>query len=109
MRARIKIRILACLAIMIGAICAMFGCVSRKEQDRRNEELVAAYPEEVKAYLEEKYGREFCVSSEREAGEGSPIPFAESYLHMIILHGRMRRMDMLFGHPCIQCLWMTIE
>ena len=79
MRAGNKIRILACLAVMIGAICAMSGCMSRKEQDRRNEELVAAYPEEVKAYLEEKYGREFCVSSEREAGEGSPIPFAESY------------------------------
>lgn len=81
MRARIKIRILACLAVMIGAICAMSGCMSRKEQDRRNEELVAAYPEEVKAYLEEKYGREFCVNPKRRGGGGSPIPFAsEDYI-----------------------------
>nr|WP_300809118.1 hypothetical protein [uncultured Acetatifactor sp.] len=76
MRARNKIRILACLAIMIGAICIMSGCMSRKEQDRRNEELVAAYPEEVKAYLEEKYGREFCVDPKPIGGGGSPIPFA---------------------------------
>ena len=81
MRTRIKIRILACLVIMIGAICTMSGCVSRKEQDRRNEELVAAYPEEVKAYLEEKYGREFCVNPKRRGGGGSPIPFAsEDYI-----------------------------
>ena len=81
MRARNKIRILACLAIMIGAICMMSGCMSRKEQDRRNEELVAAYPEEVKAYLEEKYGREFCVNPKRRGGGGSPIPFAsEDYI-----------------------------
>lgn len=76
MRARNKIRILACLAIMIGAICAMSGCVSRKEQDRRNEELMAAYPEEVKAYLEEKYGREFCVDP-KPIGRGEarfPLP-----------------------------------
>ena len=80
MRARIKIRILACLAIMI-AICMMSGCMSRKEQDRRNEELVAAYPEEVKAYLEERYGREFCVNPKRRGGGGSPIPFAsEDYI-----------------------------
>ena len=75
MRARIKIRILACLAIMI-AICMMSGCMSRKEQDRRNEELVAAYPEEVKAYLEERYGREFCVNPKPIGRGGSPIPFA---------------------------------
>ena len=75
MRVRIKIRILACLAIMI-AICMMSGCMSRKEQDRRNEELMAAYPEEVKAYLEEKYGREFCVDSKPIGRGGSPIPFA---------------------------------
>ena len=75
MRVRIKIRILACLAIMI-AICMMSGCMSRKEQDRRNEELVAAYPEEVKAYLEERYGREFCVDPKPIGRGGSPIPFA---------------------------------
>ena len=71
-----KVGVITCM-VVAGVICVISGCKS--QQDRRNEEFMAAYPEEVKAYLEEKYGREFCVSSEREAGEGSPIPFAESY------------------------------
>lgn len=75
MRAKNKIRIMSCLA-MIGIICVLTGCVSRKEQQRRNEELMAAYPEEVKAYLEEKYGREFYVDPKPIGRGGSPIPFA---------------------------------
>lgn len=70
---KMKRRIIAYLVI-IGAVCAISGC--RSEQDRRNEELMEAYLEEIKAYLEEKYGREFCVDSKRRGGSGSPIPFA---------------------------------
>ena len=83
MRAGNKIRILACLAVMIGAICMMSGCMSRKEQDRRNEELVAAYPEEVKAYLEEKYGREFCVNPKRRGGGWKPNSFCLGGLYYL--------------------------
>lgn len=35
------------------------------------------YPDEIKAYLEEKYGREFCVVFKPESGAGSPVPFAK--------------------------------
>lgn len=72
-----KVGVITCM-VVAGVICVISGCRSRQreEQKRRNEELVAAYPEEVKAYLEEKYGREFCVDPKPIGGGGSPIPFA---------------------------------
>ena len=103
MRVRIKIRILACLAIMI-AICMMSGCMSRKEQDRRNEELVAAYPEEVKAYLEERYGCEFCVNPKRRGGaEAQSLLPRRTILPINMLHMKMRKMVMPFGQKYIRC------
>ena len=77
-----KVGVITCM-VVAGVICVISGCKSRQreEQKRRNEELVAAYPEEVKAYLEERYGREFCVNPKRRGGGGSPIPFAsEDYI-----------------------------
>lgn len=73
---------MACL-VMIGAICAMTGCMSRKEQKKQNEELMAAYLEEVKAYLEEKYGREFCVNPKRRGGGWKSNPFCLGGLYYL--------------------------
>lgn len=68
-----KVGVITCM-VVAGVICVISGCKS--QQDRRNEEFMAAYPEEVKAYLEEKYGREFCVDPKPIGRGGSPIPFA---------------------------------
>ena len=73
-----KVGVMTCM-VVAGVICMISGCRSRQRE--RNEELVAAYPEEIKAYLEEKYGREFCVNPNPRGGGGSPIPFAsEDYI-----------------------------
>jgi len=56
------------------------GCVNssmrKKEEQARQEEIKAGYPEEIKAYLEEKYGREFCVSPTWESMDNGPVPLA---------------------------------
>ncbi|MDE7478089.1 MAG: hypothetical protein K2M91_09090 [Lachnospiraceae bacterium] len=86
-----KVIIIICL-IIIGVTCYR-GRKEKKEkqekkeeQERQNEELVAAYPEQIKAYLKEKYGREFCVNPRwrgvggNRSENGNPIPFAvETY------------------------------
>ncbi len=80
MRVKTKFGIIMCLVI-IGVI----GCGSRKkEQERRNEELVASYPEEIKAYLEEKYGRDFCVNPKWKGGGGSPFPLEHYFTYDFI-------------------------
>jgi len=48
----------------------------KKEEQARQREIMAGYPEEIKAYLEEKYGREFCVFSTWESEDNGPVPFA---------------------------------
>lgn len=58
-------------------MCIIGGCAHRRTLKERQEEIKAGYPDEIKAYLEEKYGREFCVASEPRGGGGSPIPFME--------------------------------
>ncbi len=68
-----KIGIIVCLAI-IGVTC-----IRSWKEERRKKELVAAYPENIKAYLEKKYWREFCVNPKEKAERRSPIPFAVYY------------------------------
>lgn len=100
-----KVGVITCM-VVAGVICVISGCKSRQreEQKRRNEELVAAYPEEVKAYLEERYGREFCVN--QNAGEGaeaqSLLP-RRTILPINMWHMKMRKMVMLFGQKYIRC------
>lgn len=68
--------------VMLVSCCAVVGCVSiymrkKAELKKQQEEIIAGYPELIKAYLEEKYDCEFCVASKRESGMGSPVPFAQ--------------------------------
>jgi len=65
--------------ILLGIGCIANGCARRREEQERQEELIAGYPDQIKAYLEEKYGREFCVASDWKdwGGSGNPIPFAQ--------------------------------
>ena len=80
------------------------------EQKRQNEELRAAYPEDVKAYLEEKYGRKFCVNPKPKSNDGSPfLSRSPIILHVNIEPGKMKRMVMLFGQKCTQCRWKITE
>lgn len=76
-----KKKMMTCL-ILVGIIgCIVVGCAGssmrKKEEQARQEEIVAGYPDEIKAYLEEKYGREFCVVLKQPGGAGSPVPFAK--------------------------------
>ena len=81
MKKKKKMKTCLVLAGIIG--CIVVGCASsnmrKKEEPARQEEIVAGYPDEIKAYLEEKYGREFCVDPKRRGrgGGGSPIPFSQ--------------------------------
>ncbi len=78
-----KILIIICMIlikispIVVGVVCFRSWWGGKVEQKRQNEDLRAAYPEDVKAYLEEKYGRKFCVDPKPKSGDGSPIPFAQ--------------------------------
>lgn len=72
------------LAIVnIAGGCARINMRIREERARREaeqarqEEIMAGYPDEIKAYLEEKYGREFCVVLKQPGGAGSPVPFSQ--------------------------------
>ncbi|MDE7478088.1 MAG: hypothetical protein K2M91_09085 [Lachnospiraceae bacterium] len=76
MGAKKKIIIIICLLI-IGVTCCRSQKEKKSEQKRQNEALVASYPDQIKAYLEKKYGRKFCVNPEWIGGGGSPIPFAQ--------------------------------
>lgn len=77
-----KKKIIKCLVLMGIIGCIVAGCASsnmrKKEEQARREEIIAGYPDEIKAYLKEKYGREFCVASKPISGTGSPIPFMHS-------------------------------
>ena len=83
MGAKKKILITICMIliiicpIVVGVTCFRNWWGKKVEQKRQNEELRAAYPEDVKAYLEEKYGRKFCVDPKPKSDDGSPIPFAQ--------------------------------
>ena len=83
MGAKKKILITICMIliiicpIVVGVTCFRNWWGKKVEQKRQNEELRAAYPEDVKAYLEEKYGRKFCVNPKPKSNDGSPIPFAQ--------------------------------
>lgn len=72
-----KAGIITCLTIAGIIVYIIGGCTYRHILKERNEEIMDGYPDEIKAYLEEKYGREFCVAPKwTGGGEGSPVPFA---------------------------------
>ena len=75
-----KTKIITC-AVILGSGCIVGGCVRsnmrKREERERQAEVVAGYSDKIKAYLEEKYGREFCVSPDWKGGGGSSVPFAK--------------------------------
>ncbi len=77
-----KARIITC-AVILGIGCIVGGCVRsnmrKREEREQRAEIVAGYPDKIEAYLEEKYGREFCVSPNHESMDNGPVPFAPSY------------------------------
>ena len=77
-----KARIITC-AVILGIGCIVGGCVRsnmrKREEREQRAEIVAGYPDKIEAYLEEKYGREFCVSPNHERMDNGPVPFAPSY------------------------------
>ena len=76
-----KARIITC-AVILGIGCIVGECVRsnmrKREEREQRAEIVAGYPDKIKAYLEEKYGREFCVSPNHERMDNGPVPFAPS-------------------------------
>lgn len=76
-RCLVLVGALRCWILLV--IIAFIGVdyVNRHMLKARQEEIMAGYPDEIEAYLEEKYRRDFCVAPEWEGGSGgSPVPFA---------------------------------
>lgn len=62
------------LLIITGIAAIAVQIYKNAKQEKRNNEYIRNYPNEIKTYLWDKYGKSFYISPEYETYPGGPIP-----------------------------------